>query len=193
MAGAALIWLAGALAVAGVIVLRLSWARPVRSSGVNAAGWGLLLAGVIVAASEAGAWGVAVASLFATGAAMVLLFKAVFEQPRWTRPAKPIRQPAKAAVDEGSSVGRGLATFAIAGPLALIASVLVALAGRLALLASGAVEADGNVAVLGLVPLVWPILAFALLMIEKRKTQLAVVGVIAIAALVPVILAGGNT
>lgn len=192
MTEAAFIWLAGALAVAGVIVLRLSWARPVRSAGTNAAGWGLLLAAVIVGGSEAGAWGVAVASLFATGASMVLLFKAVFEQPRWTRPAKPLRQPGKAAGDEGSSVGRSLATFAIAGPLTLIASVLAALAGRLALLASGAVEADANVAVLGLVPLVWPILAFALLMIEKRKTQLAVVGVIAIAASVPVILTGGS-
>lgn len=192
MSGQALIWLSGVLAVAGIIVLRLSWARPVRHSGMNAAGWGLLLAGSIVAASEAGAWGIAVASLFATGAAMVLLFKAVFEQPRWRRPAKAFRPGDKAVSDQGSSVGRGLATFAIAGPLALIATVLVALASRLALLATGAVEADGNVAVLGLVPLVWPVLAFALLMIEKRKTQLAVVGIIALAALVPVILAGGN-
>lgn len=192
MSGAALIWLSGAFAVAAVIVLRLSWGRPARSWGINAAGWGLLLAGLIVAASEAGAWGVAVASLSATGAAMVLLSKAVFEQPRWARPAKPLRQPGRVDMGEGSSVGHALVTFTIVGPLALIASVLVALFSRLALLASGAVEADGNVAVLGLVPLVWPILAFALLMIEKRKTQLAVIGTISVAALAPVILAGGN-
>jgi len=46
--------------------------------------------------------------------------------------------------------------------------------------------------VLGLVPLVWPILTFALLMFERRKTQFLVTGAVAIATLLPVVLVGGQ-
>ena len=192
MAEAGLIWLAGGLAVAGVIALRLSWARPARSVGLNAMGWALLLAGLVAGGIAAGAWGIAIASLFAIGTALAILLKAVFEQPRWKRPAKPLRQPRTAEAAGKSSPAGRLATFAITGLLSLIVSVLLALAARLALLTSGASEADGNVAVLGLVPLVWPILAYALLITESRKAQLTVTGLLAMVSLPPILLAGSN-
>ena len=91
----------------------------------------------------------------------------------------------------GTRIGQALATFAIAGPLALVVSVLFALAARLALIAAGAGEANGNVAVLGLVPLVWPILAFVLLITQTRGKQLLLTSAVAIAALALAVLVGG--
>ncbi len=192
MIGTDSFWLAGALAVAGIIVLRFSWARRSRSMGLNATGWAFLLAGIVVGVAGEGAWGIAVASLFAIGTALILLLKAVFEQPRWKRAARTFRQPANTQVpNESRPVGK-LATFAITGLLSLVAVVLFALAARLALLAMGASEADGNVSVLGLVPLIWPLLVFTLLMTESRKVQLTVVGLIVTASLSILILAGGS-
>ena len=101
MAGGGLMWLAAALAVAGILLLRASWARPVRSTPLNLCAWLALLAAAIVGSVEAGAWGMAVTALVATGAAMRLLAKAVFEQPRWKRPAKQPRE-----VDGSGTRGR---------------------------------------------------------------------------------------
>ena len=100
----------------------------------------------------------AVTALVATGAAMLLLAKAVLEQPL-KRPAKQPRE-VDGGNDPKTGLSRGIVTFLLAGPIALAVSTLFALAARIALIATGASEADGNVAVLGLVPLVWPILAF---------------------------------
>ena len=192
MAGGGLMWLAAALAVAGILLLRASWARPVRSTPLNLCAWLALLAAAIVGGVEAGAWGMAVTALVATGAAMLLLAKAVFEQPRWKRPAKQPREVDGSGNDPKTGLSRRIVTFLLAGPIALTVSTLFALAARIALIATGASEADGNVAVLGLVPLVWPILAFALLMFERRKTQFLVTGAVAIATLLPVVLVGGQ-
>ncbi|WP_306093577.1 hypothetical protein [Qipengyuania flava] len=192
MAGGGLMWLAAALAVAGILLLRASWARPVRSTPLNLCAWLALLAAAIVGGVEAGAWGMAVTALVATGAAMLLLAKAVFEQPRWKRPAKQPREVDGSGNDPKTGLSRRIVTFLLAGPIALAVSTLFALAARIALIATGASEADGNVAVLGLVPLVWPILAFALLMFERRTTQFLVTGAVAIATLLLVVLVGGQ-
>ena len=182
-----LIWLAGALAVMGIALLRMSWGRPGRAAGLNALGWAALAIGGAVA----GAWGIAVTSLFAVGTAIAILAKAVFEHPRRQRPARPLRETEALNGVGGTRIGQALATFAIAGPLALVVSVLFALAARLALIAAGAGEANGNVAVLGLVPLVWPILAFVLLITQTRGKQLLLTSAVAIAALALAVLVGG--
>ena len=76
----------------------------------------------------------------------------------------------------------GLA-FLITGPLALASSLLLALAVRALIVSAGGAEADGNVAVLAVVPLAWPILAFALLMMSRRRAQLGwVLGIAALSA-----------
>ena len=61
------------LAVAGVLVLRLSWGLAGRSRMLNAAGWAALAAAVLCGAVAAGAWGITVVSLWATATAFVLL------------------------------------------------------------------------------------------------------------------------
>ncbi len=52
-----LIWLAGALAVMGIALLRMSWGRPGRAAGLNALGWAALAIGVVIGGALAGAWG----------------------------------------------------------------------------------------------------------------------------------------
>ena len=85
----------------------------------------------------------------------------------------------------------GLLTFAITGPLALAVSMLVALAVRSLIVGAGGAEADGNVAVLATVPIVWPVLAFALLMMAGRKAQLGWVMGLAVLSDPFVFLQGG--
>jgi len=171
MAGDALIWLSAALAVAGVAVLRVSWGKAKRSTPLNIAGWAALAAALVVADRAAGEWGITVAILVATGAAFVALAIAGAKPVRKAR-ARTVRTSHQGTDEMKSRPRSGLLTFAITGPLALAVSLLVALAVRALIVGAGGAEADGNVAVLATVPIVWPVLAFALLMMSARKAQL---------------------
>tara|TARA_Y100000815_G_scaffold129580_1_gene116982 strand:+ start:995 stop:1573 length:579 start_codon:yes stop_codon:yes gene_type:complete len=171
MAGDALMWAAAAFAVAGVAVLRVSWGKPKRSTPLNIAGWAALVVALVVADSAAGEWGITVAILIATGAAFVALAIAGAKPVRKAR-ARTVRTSHQGTDEMKSRPRSGLLTFAITGPLALAVSLLVALAVRALIVGAGGAEADGNVAVLATVPIVWPVLAFALLMMSARKAQL---------------------
>lgn len=171
MAGDGLIWLSAALAVAGVAVLRVSWGRAKRSTPLNIAGWAALAGALVVADRAAGEWGVTVAVLIATGAAFIALAFAAVKPVRKVR-ARTVRTSHQGVDEVHFRPCSGLLTFAITGPLALVTSILVALAVRALIVGAGGAEADGNVAVLAAVPIVWPILTFALLMMSGRKSQL---------------------
>lgn len=166
------IWLAGALAIAGVAILRISWGQTGRSVGLNAAGWAALLVSSVLAGYAAGAWGIAVAALAATATACTLLLHSGLQKdPQMrVRAARPVRNRELAPERDHQ---RRIVTFLVAGPLALLVSLLLALTVRGAIMLAGGAEADGNVAVLGTVPLAWPVLAFALLMMAERRHQLA--------------------
>ncbi len=185
------ILVAAALAIAGVALLRLSWGKPARSTGLNLAGWAVLAAALVTGCAAAGAWGVAVAALVATGAAFAVLAVAARKPARKAR-AKTIRTSHRGSGDIASRARSGWLTFLIAGPLALGASVLLALAVRALIIGAGGAEADGNVAVLATVPLAWPILSFALLMMPQRALQVGwVLGIAAVSA--PFLLLQGGT
>ena len=186
----ALIWMAAALAIAGVAVLRLSWGRPHRSTALNVGGWGALLAALVAGGSAAGEWGVAVTVLVATSAASLVLAFAAAKPARKAR-ARVVRTSHQSSDEVSPARRSGWVTFAIAGPLALVASVLLALAVRALILLAGGAEADGNVAVLAAVPIAWPILSFALLMMSRRTRQFAwVAGIAAFSA--PFLLLQGS-
>lgn len=170
MAGEAAILAAAGAAMAGVAVLRLSWGRPQRSAALNAAGWAVLGAGAGLSWIAAGAWGMAVAMLAATAAAGLALARSAAETPRGGRRAAPLAND-NAPLAAASGWGRGLVTFLITGPLALMVAVAAALALRALMLRAGAPEADGNVLVLGLVPLGWAILTSVLLLTARRAHQ----------------------
>ena len=152
-------------------VLRVSWGKPKRSTPLNIAGWAALVVALVVADSAAGEWGITVAILIATGAAFVALAIAGAKPVRKAR-ARTVRTSHQGTDEMKSRPRSGLLTFAITGPLALAVSLLVALAVRALIVGAGGAEADGNVAVLATVPIVWPVLAFALLMMSARKAQL---------------------
>ncbi|WP_375291724.1 hypothetical protein [Qipengyuania sp.] len=175
-------WIAAALAIAGVTVLRLSWGRADRSTVLNIGGWTTLLAALVVGDSAAGEWGVAVTALVATFAACVALAFAAAQPARKAR-AKTIRTSHRGSSEVAVTQRSGWVTFVIAGPLALVASLLLALAIRALILMAGGAEADGNVAVLATVPVAWPVLTFALLMMTYRTRQFAwVAGIAALSA-----------
>ena len=190
MAGDALMWAAAAFAVAGVAVLRVSWGKPKRSTPLNIAGWAALVVALVVADSAAGEWGITVAILIATGAAFVALAIAGAKPVRKAR-ARTVRTSHQGTDEMKSRPRSGLLTFAITGPLALAVSMLVALAVRALIVGAGGAEADGNVSVLATVPIVWPVLAFALLMMSARKAQLGWVMGLAVLSAPFVFLQGG--
>lgn len=191
MVGDTPIWIAATLAMAGVAVLRLSWGKPQRSTILNIAGWVTLLAALVVGDSAAGEWGVAVTALVATFAACVALAFAALEPARKAR-AKAIRTSHRGSSEVAVARRSGWVTFVIAGPLALVASLLLALAIRALILMAGGAEADGNVAVLATVPVAWPVLCFALLMMTQRARQFAWVAGIAALSAPFLLLQGGH-
>ena len=78
----------------------------------------------MVADRAAGEWGITIAVLAATGAAFVALTVAATKPVRQAR-ARLVRTSHQGADEAQSRSRSGLVTFAITGPLALAASVLV--------------------------------------------------------------------
>ena len=139
----------------------------------------------------AGEWGIAVTVLVIGAAALAALAVAACK-PVNRGPRKAPRTAHRGANEIKPRSRSGLLTFTVAGPLALGASLLFALAIRALILFGGGAEADANVAVLATVPIAWPVLAFALLMMSRRADQFAwVLGIAALAA--PFLMFQGTT
>jgi len=185
-----LLHLAGSvIAVAGVAVLRLAWARPRRSLPLNAIGWTLLAAAMVAGWVMAGAWGVSVITLWAMGAAFVLLAVAAWQSPSARRKASSRRAGMLPEAGEPLYLGRRVATFLIVVLAAMLASIAIAIAVRWLSLLTGASEANANVLALFVVPLAWTILTFLILMTGSRKRQLAIVA-ISVATVLPALASG---
>ena len=190
MPGDAMLWLGCALTSGGVAILRLSWSRSGRSARLNTLAWGMLAGGSLLAGMAEGAWGVALAALFAMGTAALFLARAALEQPRSYRRAAAAPKAA-APIDRGDW-RHGMVTFVLAGPAALAVAVVAALAARSLAIRWPVAEADANVMVLALVPLIWPLLAFAVLMIWDRRRQIAMLTAGFAAAPLPLLTLGGQ-
>lgn len=177
-------------AVTAVAVLRLSWGRTARNAGINAAGWALALTAAIAGAAYAGAWGVAVISLWAMAAAAVLLAWSAWQaSPNTRRSASNRRAAMLPEGGEPARVGRRLVTFLTVTIGGMIASVAFATAVRWLAVVTNADEANANVAALFAAPMGWTVLTFVLLITPNRKRQFAIVsGTIATA--IPAILTG---
>ena len=179
-----------AAAVAGIAVLRLSWGMAQRSVAANAAAWLLLAAGALLACAGAGAWGVAVASLWAMGLAAALLAVAAWRSDKVA--ARPTDRRARMLPQGGwlLDLGRRALTFAMTVPLAMAASLALAVGLHWALKEAGWQPADAIAAALIAVPVVWAVLASVMLMQRTRRMQWLSLGVVALVA-VPALLAGG--
>lgn len=173
---APLVWplltLAGATAiVAAVLQLRRAWGLPRRSAAANGIGWGLLLVGAVMALAGDGAWGLAVASLAGMTSAAILLAHAGWTAPKGKGRASDRKAHMLPEQGEPSHLGRRLLTFLITVPLAFAVSLLAALGARALAGMAGWSDADGNAMALLLLPLLWGILAFWLLMLPRRRAQ----------------------
>lgn len=187
MGGDPLLAAGGMLAVAGVLLLRISWGRTGRSVALNTAGWGGIVAAVLCGAAAAGAWGIAVNSLWAMAAAFVLLAIA-----GWT--AQP---SARRTADRGAGVlpegreslriGGRLVTFALVTVLSLIGSLAIAVFVRWLAVQMGAAEANASVLGLFAAPLAWTMLAYAVLMTGSRRRQFAILGGTILTAIPPIV------
>lgn len=179
-----------ATAVTAVAVLRLSWGRPARNAALNAVGCAFAVIALGAGAVYAGAWGIAVVSLFAMGAAALLLAWSAWQtSPNARRSASNRRVGMLPEAGEPARLGGRIATFLIVTVGGLIASVALAVASRSLAVTAQANEANANVAALFTAPLGWTILTFVLLIAPSRKRQLAVIlGTIATA--IPAILTG---
>ena len=181
--------LAALAGVAGVAVLRLAWSRKQRSAALNGAGWALLGGAAVAGAAAEGAWGVAVASLFAMGAAFVALAAAGLRSPARSATASNRRVGMLPEAGEPRRIGLRAGTFL----LTIVAGFAVAIGLGLALrelgLLLGWSETNANVAAMFCVPLAWTALVFALLMQERRRTQIATLLACSL-PVVPVLLSG---
>lgn len=178
-----LVWIGSAAGVAAILLLRRAWSLPRRSAAQNGAAWALLLVGVALGIAGNGAWGAAIVSLFAMGTAALILAHAAAT----ARPGKAHASDRKAHIlpeaGEPRRIGRRLATFAIVVPFAMTASLLVALGARALAALAGWADADSNALALLLMPLVWGVLAFLLLMLPGRRAQIAWLALPALAGL----------
>lgn len=184
-----LMLLGSVAAIAAMAVLRVSWGLPQRSAPLNALGWLLMALSVVLGWTGAGAWGVTVVSLWAIGAAMVLVGFAAWRSPPARR--KPVKRRVGMLPEHGEPLhlGRRVATFLIVVPAALLASLALGLATRWIALLAGASEANANVLALFAVPVGWTLLAFLILMTTERRRQFALLAVTGTTAL-PAIVAG---
>lgn len=168
----------GALCGGGAVLsLRLAWGLPMRSALGNGIGWGLLLAGLVLGATGAGAWGVAVVAMTATATAFLCLAHAGLT----ARPGKAMASNRRAHMlpeqREPLRIGGRLLTFMLTVPLAMLAALLTGLALRAGAVRLGAGEADGNILSLFGMPLIWALLASVLLLWPRRRRQWAMLGV----------------
>jgi len=171
---------ASASAACGSAALRYAWSPPRRSTACNGLGWGLLLAGAIAGWWIAGAWGTTMASLFGISAALLFLGHAAATAPAGNGKASNRRVNMLPEQGEPRHLARRFMTFFIVAIVALIVSVGLGVATHSLMAWAGAVPANAIVAGFFVMPLAWGLLAYALLMEERRARQWAMLGILAV-------------
>jgi phosphoglycerol transferase MdoB-like AlkP superfamily enzyme len=130
----------------------------------------------------------AVASLFGMGAALLFLAYAAGTAPATANKASNRRVGALPEGSEPRRIGGRIATFLIVVLVAMIVSVGLALTARGLVAWSGAGDANANVASFFVMPLAWTLLAFAVLMEERRAKQWRLLAMSAVPGVVAVII-----
>lgn len=185
-----LVWLGAAAIVAAVLQLRRAWGLPRRSAAANGIGWALMFVGAVLALADHGAWGLAVASLCGMASATLLLAHAGWTAPKGKGRASDRKAHMLPEQGEPRHIGRRLLTFLLTVPLAFAAALLAALGVRALAGMAGWSDADGNATALLLLPLLWGILAFWLLMLPRRRSQWTCLAIPAVAGLGLIFIGG---
>lgn len=164
--------LAGALAAAAAVaVLRWAWAQRQRSATLNTAGWELMALAAVLGWAGAGAWGTSVVALVGMGAAFAVLTWAALMAPTGKVAASNRRVNMLPEAGEPRRIGRRVATFLIAVPLALLVSIGLAVVVRAMADLAGASEADSIALAFFSAPLIWSVLMYVLLIQQRRRGQ----------------------
>lgn len=179
----AALWLAAAGAIGGVALLRLGWGRAARSHALNAAGWGLIALAALLAWAGGGMWGVSVATLSGMGMAAALLGLAAARSPKGKAAASNRRVRMLPERGEPLRIAGRLLTFVLAAPVALALAVGLGVALRGLTVALGGSEANANALGLLLPPLAWGLIAYVVLIQQRRREQALVL----LACAVPVL------
>jgi hypothetical protein len=187
---AASLLFAGVLAAAAAVaMLRWAWSQRQRSAALNSAGWGLMALAAVLGWAGAGAWGAAVTALVGMGAACIALALAAANAPAGKATASNRRVKMLPEAGEPRRIGRRLATFLIAVPLALVVSLGLAVVVRALADLAGASEADSIALAFFSTPLIWAILMHVLLIQQQRRAQWRVLLASAL-PIIPVALTG---
>ncbi|MFC0203845.1 hypothetical protein [Novosphingobium soli] len=171
MSADAVLALAALAGVGGVAVLRAAWSRPQRSFILVTLGWGLLLASLVLGAISGGAWGCAVASLWAMGAAFAALAWAAISSPPGKGQASNRRVGMLPGRGEPRRIGGRLLTFALVAVVSALLAIGAALAVGALARAAGWSAANANAMLLFTMPLAWSVIAYAVLVQATRKGQ----------------------
>jgi hypothetical protein len=182
-----LIWLAALGAIGGVGLLRFGWGQAKRSIPLNTGGWLLIALAAIIGWAGAGMWGASVAALAGMGAAAVLLAVAAARSPKGRAKASNRRVKLLPERGEKLRIGGRLLTFLLTAPLAMALAVGLGVALRGLAIGLGASEANANTLGLFFPPIAWGLIAFVLLIQERRRMQALVVLICAL-PVVPVIV-----
>jgi hypothetical protein len=174
------IWLAAAASMAGVGLLRFGWGQARRSLAINATGWGLMALAIVLGAAGAGMWGVSVAALAGMGLAAVLLARAAAGAPKGKPAASNRRVRMLPEQGEPLRIGGRLLTFVLAAPAAMLLAVGLGVALRGLTVMLGGSEANANALGLLLPPLAWGVIAWLLLIQQRRRAQALIVLVCAL-------------
>ncbi len=142
------------VAAAAMILVRIGW------DGRRACaplGW-VAAAGACIAATLAdGAWGLAIATLTGSVAALAMVLYAGWTSP--ARPQRPARVAAAIALPRrGSEIAARVAVFVLVVPVAFVAAQWLAFGVQVAARRAGAVETDAVVLTLFLQPIAWAII-----------------------------------
>lgn len=172
------------MAVGAIWLLHVSWQRVIRSVVLNAVAWTMLLAGLILGARDAGAWGMTLVSMGAIGAALALLGWAAWMSPPGKSKASSRRVNMLPEPGEPRMIGRRVLTFVLTVPLAFIVVMLVSVVARGVAVSAGWNEADANVLTLFLLPLLWAVLMALMLLETRRMRQYAMLAL-------PALVSGG--
>lgn len=177
MAGSASLAIGSLAGIVGVGLLRYAWAQDQRSHPLYLAGWLLILAGALCGWATAGAWGLAITSLWPMGMAFVLLGIAGLRSPPGKTRASNRRVGLVPERGEPLRLAGRVLTFVLVVLLAAVLGIgiAVAVAGLMRIAGSG--EANAYSLALMIMPLTWAVLAYLLLMQPSRRGQAKVLAV----------------
>ena len=171
MASDTLLFAGSAIGIVGVGLLRLAWAQDRRSHTLNLAGWLLILSGALCGWGTAGAWGLAVTSLWPMGAAFVLLGIAGLRSPPGKTRASNRRVGLVPERGEPLRLAGRALTFVVVAFLAAVLGIGIAVAVAGLMRIVGSAEANAYSLALMMMPLTWAVLAYLLLMQPSRRGQ----------------------